>query len=365
MVAVMPSIGQETTQYQTVHAQEVSKKAVMETLEAAANWQVDNYELDTLELQADGWVNSTFYMGLFHYASYINSTRHLDWLKEIAEKTEFKMGSRRFHADDNLIGDLYNQLYLVNNEFAEIDDVKHWANEINAYNHATNLSAISENYDSAWVWCDALFMAPPTLSSLFTITGNTAHLDVMSELWFRTYEYLYDKEEHLFYRDDRYFDLKEKNGAKIFWSRGNAWVLAGLVRVLDDLPKNYIHRAKFIEIYKEMCKKIVEIQSADGTWKASLLAPELYPAPESSGTGLFCYALAWGVNNGFLEDGIYRNSAINAWQALNSFVDKESGKVQYVQKIGYAPGTADKNDTAPYGTGAILFAGVEIAKLLK
>ena len=50
--------------------------------------------------------------------------------------------------------------------------------------------------------------------------------------------YLYDKEEHLFYRDHRYFAKREANGKKVFWGRGNGWVLGGLVEILQALPKD-------------------------------------------------------------------------------------------------------------------------------
>ena len=58
-------------------------------------------------------------------------------------------------------------------------------------------------------------------------TGNRAYLDFMIEKWWMTTAYLYDPSEHLFFRDSTYFKRTESNGRKVFWSRGNGWVLAG------------------------------------------------------------------------------------------------------------------------------------------
>jgi len=88
-----------------------------------------------------------------------------------------------------------------------------------------------------WWWCDALFMAPPVITLYAQHTGNEKYLDDMHTYYMETYNQLYDKEEHLFARDMRYLwdvnekDIKEPNGKKIFWSRGNGWVIGGLAMV--------------------------------------------------------------------------------------------------------------------------------------
>jgi rhamnogalacturonyl hydrolase YesR len=80
----------------------------------------------------------------------------------------------------------------------------------------------------------------------------------MDRLWWKTTDCLYDKQERLFYRDGRFFDRRERNGRKVFWSRGNGWVLAGLTRVLQYLPPDYAGRGRFVTLFREMAQRIAD-----------------------------------------------------------------------------------------------------------
>jgi rhamnogalacturonyl hydrolase YesR len=156
-----------------------------------------------------------------------------------------------------------------------------------------------------WAWCDALFMGPTALGYLSAATGDAKYLDIATKLWWKTTDYLYDPKEHLYFRDQTFFDKTEKNGKKVFWSRGNGWVLAGLVRVLQNTPENYPGRKKLVNLYKDMSERVASLQQADGSWHASLLDPESYPIKETSGTGFYTYALLWGINNNILKKKKY------------------------------------------------------------
>ncbi|KAA6315188.1 Beta-galactosidase, partial [termite gut metagenome] len=183
------------------------------------------------------------------------------------------------------------------------------------------------------------------------------------------YDLLYNKDEHLFARDLNYViknngnDRYEANGKKIFWSRGNGWVMGGLVRILKELPANYPERPFYEKLYKEMAAKIKSLQQADGLWRASLLDPDSYPGGEVSGSGFFCYALAWGINNGLLEKDAYLPAVEKAWIALNTCVNHE-GRIGWVQPIGADPRKDFNADSwEVYGTGAFLLAGSEVIKI--
>ena len=164
-----------------------------------------------------------------------------------------------------------------------------------------SLEFTNEKIAREWVWCDALFMSPPALALATSATDDRRYADLMDRLWWKTTDYLYDKEEHLYSRDSRFFGQREVNGKKVFWSRGNGWVLAGLARVLQYLPEDYPERPRFLTLFQGMAKKIASLQGDDGYWRTSLLDPDSWPAPETSGTGFFTYALAWGVNQGLLD----------------------------------------------------------------
>ena len=114
---------------------------------------------------------------------------------------------------------------------------------------------------TGWWWCDALFMAPAAWLRLAKSTGREEYLDFMIQHWWQTSDYLYDPEEHLYFRDDRFFARREVNGRKVFWSRGNGWVMAGLARVLEDLPKDNPSRPRFVRQFREMAEKIVTLSS--------------------------------------------------------------------------------------------------------
>jgi Predicted unsaturated glucuronyl hydrolase involved in regulation of bacterial surface properties, and related proteins len=180
---------------------------------------------------------------------------------------------------------------------------------------------------------------------------------------------LYNKEQHLFARDAGYLinaegqGKKEANGQPIFWSRGNGWVMGGLVRILEELPPDYSNRSFYVQNYRDMADKIISLQQADGLWRSSLLDPGSYPGGEGSGSGFYCYALAWGINHGVLDKNKYLPTVRNAWQGLNTLVSSE-GRVGWVQPIGADP---RRNFSAEsfevYGAGAFLLAASEVIKL--
>lgn len=178
-----------------------------------------------------------------------------------------------------------------------------------------------------------------------------------------TYDHLYDKEEKLFYRDGKYFDKKEANGKKVFWGRGNGWVMGGLAEMLKTLPeKDKKYRPYYLDLFREMSEKVAELQCKDGFWRASMLDPETYPDPETSSTGLFVYALAYGINQGYLPKDKFLPVVTKGWQALVASVDTE-GKVCWVQPVGQAPKRIEKRMTQVYGTGGFLMAACEMYKL--
>jgi len=213
-----------------------------------------------------------------------------------------------------------------------------------------------------WAWCDALFMGPPPLADLAKVTGEIKYMDLCNKLWWKTTAYLYNPDQHLYFRDGSFLNKKEKNDEPVMWSRGNGWVMSGLAEVISYMPANYPERNKWVSLFKEMSNKIASLQQADGTWHASLLDPSSFPVKETSGTGFYCYALAWGINHGFLDAGKFTPVVLKAWKALSESVHP-AGMLGYVQRIGGAPDQVNYNDTEVYGVGAFLLAGTEVLQL--
>jgi rhamnogalacturonyl hydrolase YesR len=225
-----------------------------------------------------------------------------------------------------------------------------------------SLEFSDDKTEREWVWCDALFMSPPALALATRATGDRRYADLMDRLWWKTTDYLYDPQERLFYRDSRFFDRREPNGSRVFWSRGNGWVLAGLARVLQYLPPDHPGRPRFVTLFQEMAQRIAGLQAPDGYWRASLLDPDSRPTPETSGTGFFTYALAWGVNTGLLGRDLER-AVRRSWAALVRGV-QPGGMLGYVQRVGAEPGDTGPDETEIYGAGALLLAGSEVYRLV-
>lgn len=202
-----------------------------------------------------------------------------------------------------------------------------------------------------WTWCDALFMAPAAYLGIANIENDTTYINATHKQFMATYNHLFDKEEKLFFRDDSYFEKREENGEKVFWGRGNGWVVAGLANIIDLLPDNISVKPFYIDLFREMSKKLVTLQHEDGFWHASLLDSNSYPWPETSATALITYGLAYGINNEILKDKCFSESMYKAWTALLTAINEE-GKIGWVQPIGADPKKVTKEMTAVYGVGA-------------
>jgi rhamnogalacturonyl hydrolase YesR len=203
-------------------------------------------------------------------------------------------------------------------------------------------------------------MAPPVWIALARATGDERYLAHADAEFWATTDYLYDKEDHLFFRDSRFFAQRDSAGRKIFWGRGNGWVFAGLARILDDLPADDPSRPRYEALFRQMAARIVTLQGEQGYWPVSLLEPQT--TPETSGTGFFVYGLAWGINHGLLSAAQYRPAIDRSWRALTGAV-KPDGKLGWVQRIGAAPDQVGPDDTQLYGAGAFLLAASEVARL--
>lgn len=317
------------------------------------------------------WTNGAYYTGVARAHKTTKNIMYMAALKKQAVHNDWKPFKRLHHADDIAIS--YSYLYVAMNEkrrnFADLEPTKNFLDvhlyEDNNWKAGTNKS--KEDKTILWWWCDALFMAPPVINLYAKHTEQPKYLDAMHQYYMETYNRLYDKEERLFARDMRFVwkgtdkDRKEPNGKKVFWSRGNGWVIGGLALLLDDMPEDYEHRDFYVNLYKEMASRILDIQPEDGLWRTSLLSPESYDHGEVSGSGFHTFALAWGINNGLL-DKKHIPAVKKAWKALAA-CQHEDGRVGWVQNIGAFPEPASKDSYQNFGTGAYLLAGSEILKL--
>jgi len=334
-------------------------KEIKKAMTIAAMWQLNHPKHELYD-----WTNGAFYAGISAAYNTTHDKKLLNAMIEMGDKNEWKPGPRLEHADDHAICQTYLDVYRIKKDpkmiypfIAQMDKFLATPYQPKGIQKIT------------WWWCDALFMAPPALVKLSMITGDKKYMEQSDLLFHECYNLLYDKEEHLFARDLGYVvkgdasDRHEANGKKIFWSRGNGWVMGGLTLILSELPKDYKERPFYQKIYTEMAEKVASLQQEDGLWRASLLDPLSYPGGEASGSGFYTYALAWGINNGLLSKEKFLPVVQKAWKGLNTLIQPD-GHVGWCQPIGADP---KKNFNAEswevYGTGAFLLAGSEVIKL--
>jgi unsaturated rhamnogalacturonyl hydrolase len=342
--------------------QKKTSDSIYHYMKLVSDWQWNNLETEGWKNDKKDWTNGAMFAGMMEWARIANDDIYYKKLIQVCGENKWKIGKERHFADDYCVGQTYSQLYTLFKNPEYIRDFKQLADSLTLIPHTESLLWVNDIYLREWAWCDALFMAPPALVYLTQATGDLKYLNTASNLWWKTSAYLYDEKEHLFFRDSRYFGKKEKNGEKVFWSRGNGWVMGGLVRILSVMPHNHPDRTKFITQFKEMAARIADIQQADGAWYASLLDPKSYGVKETSGTGFFCYALAWGINQGILDQDKYLPVVTKAWNCLTASVHPD-GKLGFVQAQGSDPQSVSYDDTEVYGTGAFLLAGTEMLKL--
>ena len=306
--------------------------------------------------------------GMMTPAGVSESPRYLNAMMQMGASNQWQLGPRKFHADDHCVGQTYVELSLRKNDKSLLKPMQQQFDDILAHPTTTTSLDFTQlpkgKASELWAWCDALFMGPPAWVRLASVTGDARYRNFAITNWWLTSDYLYDQDEHLYFRDSTYFKKREANGQKVFWSRGNGWVMGGLVRTLQFLPKNDPARAKLIQQFQEMAAKILTCQQPDGLWRASLLDPDSYPLQETSGSGFYTYALAWGVNQGLLERAKFEPAVAKAWAALVACVAPD-GKLTHVQPIGADPKKFDAGATEAYGVGAFLLAGSEVYQLIR
>ena len=314
--------------------------------------------------RTDDWTYGALYAGVMALAEISpDAEKYRDAMVDMGREHEWQPGPRMYHADEHCVCQTYLELYLRYLDPDMVRPTQKRFDAVLAQPKDKDLTWGTPGVTDKWSWCDALFMAPPAWLRLYIVTGDRKYLDFMNEGWWNTSAHLYDREEHLYYRDGGFFERREANGQKVFWSRGNGWVFAALARVLQFLPQDHPDRPRYVAQFREMADRIAALQPADGLWRPSLLDPDSYPVQETSGTGFFCYGLGWGIRHRILDRGRFTPVVLRAWYGLAACV-QPNGKLTHVQPPAGGPHLFDPRSTDVYGVGAFLLAGSEVVSLL-
>jgi unsaturated rhamnogalacturonyl hydrolase len=312
------------------------------------------------------WTRGVFYEGhmalyyvykdtaIYNYA--YNWAKYHNW--EMAYKS-----TTTTSADDQCCGQTYLELYNLKPSAEKYYYVK------------TCLDNSIKKSNRYWTWIDAIQMAMPAYALLGQITNDKKYFDYM----YSSYKYTRDSldvtgmfniSDGLWWRDKNFnTPYVNSNGKQVYWSRGNGWVYAALVRVLNIIPKTETHYNDYLKDYLLMSKSLLACQREDGFWNPSLADSNEYGGKETSGTSLFVYGMAWGLNNGILDRKTYLTAVEKGWSAMSRDAIHNNGI------IGWMQGTADDpSDDQPlgydklpnfedYGAGCVLLAAAESYKM--
>jgi rhamnogalacturonyl hydrolase YesR len=358
-----------------VQAQKLpSKVAVLEKMVLANSyfmnkWPDTGMPITTNKTRPSNiWTRAVYYEGLMELYKIKPDKAYYEYAVAWGESHKWGIngGIQNRDADNHCCGQTYIDLYLIDKKPERINDIK----------ASIDLMIESEKKND-WNWIDALQMAMPVYARLGALYNDNRYYEEMYKRYMVTKTVLggnglYNTEDQLWWRDKDFVPpYKEPNGEDCYWSRGNAWVLAALVRVLEVMPINAPHRDEYLKTFKEMAEALVPIQREDGFWNPSLHDPTNFGSKETTGTALFTYGIAWGVNQKILSRKKYLPVIQKAWKAMAEESVHPNGFLGYVQGTGKQPSDGQpvtytqQPDFEDYGLGCFLLAGSEVYKLGK
>jgi unsaturated rhamnogalacturonyl hydrolase len=345
----------------------LDKRDLAKAMKLVADWQLSRMPADA---QVD-WTWAALYAGFMAVPEKVAGDKYRVAMLKVANELDWQPGPRTMVADDQAVGQMYMEQYFLHKDPKRMDPLRARLDKEIATPEAQYASSLPAHWDNArhpnmplWWWCDALFMAPPVYADMAAATGDKKYLEFMDRSWDATAALLYNRDKHLYSRDATFLDKHEKNGEPLFWSRGNGWVMGGIVRVLQKLPADSPLRPKYVALLKEMAAEMLSIQGKDGLWRPGLLDADAYPLPEISGSAFVTYALAYGVNEGILDRATYWPAVEKAWAGMLTHVYAD-GRLGSIQPVGAAPGAYGETSSYVYGVGAYLLAGSEIYRTAK
>lgn len=358
---------------QTVSAQQLpERKEILKTMELTNGYFMKKWPdtgksiVTNRERPSNIWTRGVYYEGLMALHQIYPKAEYYDYAVAWGEAHKWGMrnGNTTRNADDQCCGQTYLDLYEMDPQPERLRNIKTCMDML-----------VNTPQNDDWDWIDAIQMGMPVLAKLGVMYCDNRYFEKMYDMYHYTKHKhgengLWNAEDGLWWRDAD-FDppYKEPNGEDCYWSRGNGWVVAALVRVLDLIPENAPHRKEYIDDLKTMCEALVKVQREDGFWNVSLHDPTNFGGKETSGTALFIYGMAYGINNGILKKDDYYPVIAKAWNAMVKDAVHKNGFLGYLQGTGKEPkdGQPVTYDSMPdfedYGLGCFLLAGSELYKI--
>jgi len=338
------------------------KQEILSLLKKANSWQLAH---PVMKPDDRNWERATWYTGVMAAWKSTRNAAFLDQALEWGRLHVWQVGTEPNGANRLFCVETWTELYFAKHDHAMIEPATKWLATPDPVTPAGSKEWYVDYYrlNRGSVYVDSLYGAS-ALAMLAKATGDAKYLDIMNAFFDDVTGQLLDKDVGLYYRDPRFIGQRTANGKKIFWSRGNGWAFAGMARILEYLPHNHPSRRHYVEIFRRQAAELVKRQGADGLWRVNLDDPDQYPNPETSGSGFFCFGLAWGIKHGLLNRREYIPAVEKAWAGLAQSLSPE-GAVLWGQQVDGEPHAVERESTHEYVTGAFLLAGSEVYKLAR
>jgi rhamnogalacturonyl hydrolase YesR len=179
-------------------------------------------------------------------------------------------------------------------------------------------------------WVDDMYMILILQIQAYRATGEAKYLDRAALTAVAYLDKLQQTNGLFFHAPDVPF----------YWSRGNGWFAVGMSEMLRSLPSKHPQRARILAGYRTMMASLLKYQGQDGLWHQLIDHPESWS--ETSGTGMFTYAMICGVKNGWLDAAVYGPAARKGWLGLVACLNPDAN----IRDV--CEGTNKKNDLEYY-----------------
>ena len=356
----------------TAHDETPRELEIISILRKVNSYQLEHPYRDEWEAlnpidaqQRRPWPRATWYTGVMAVWKATQDPAFLEQAIQYGRALQWGVGGEQLGANRLFPVEIWTEIYFVKKDRAMIEPAIKWLATPDPLTPAGQkrwyLESGGDFKDHPVPYIDSIY-GGSALAMLAKATGDGKYLDILRAFFDDVTGELLDRETGLFYRDPSFTGRRTKNGKKILWSRGNGWVFAGIPRILDYLPKNDLSREHYLAIYRRQAAELIKRQGADGLWRENLDDPNEFPNPETSGTGFFCFGLAWGINHRVLNRQKYLPTVMKAWHGLTQSLSPE-GKVLWGQQVDDQPHATARDSTHEYVTGTFLLAGSEVYKI--
>ena len=356
----------------TAQTSKEARKKVLDDMELANQYFMDKWQdvgktiVTNKERPSNIWTRAVYYEGLMALHQIAPKEAYYKYAYDWAEfhKWGFNGGNATRNGDNYCATQTYIDLYKLEP----------------TPEHLKNTRACLEKFlytpqNDDWSWIDAIQMGMPAFAAMGVLEHDNRYFEKMYDMYMFTRNKhgkngLFNAKDGLWWRDADFTPpYKEPNGEDCYWSRGNGWVIAALAKVLAIIPKDAPHRDQYEKDLKQMSAALLKVQRADGLWNVSLHDATNYGGKELSGTALFVFSMAYGVNNGLLDKKTYTPAIWKAWDAMEKDCLTSTGFLGFVQSTGKEPKDGQPlsyekiPDFEDYGLGCYLLAGSEVYRM--